>query len=159
MTGSQVRQLRRQLDLTQVQLGELVGVSGNSVARWERDELGIRESAARLMRLLAQQRLGQGVGSGEPTESGAAVASASSHGQRELQQVSQSPRVAGLIREMKQRTAKATESEIWSGTASASGPPWRDEDSGEAPTRNGARRASPSANRERARARGRAPPR
>src|SRR5437773_8675886 len=67
MTGSQVRQLRRQLDLTQVQLGELVGVSGNSVARWERDELGIRESAARLMRLLAQQRLGQGVGSGEPT--------------------------------------------------------------------------------------------
>src|SRR5438094_4765780 len=67
MTGSQVRQLRQQLDLTQVQLGELVGVSGNSVARWERNELGIRESAARLMRLLAQQRTGQGIGSSEAT--------------------------------------------------------------------------------------------
>lgn len=56
MTGDEVRRLRRRLGLTQVQLAELVGVSGNSVARWERDELGVRESAARLMRLLVQQR-------------------------------------------------------------------------------------------------------
>jgi len=44
------------MKLTQVQLAELVGVDPNSVARWERGEFGIRESAARLMRLLAQQR-------------------------------------------------------------------------------------------------------
>jgi len=56
VTGDEVRRLRRRLGLTQVQLAELVGVSGNSVARWERDELGVRESAARLMRLLVQQR-------------------------------------------------------------------------------------------------------
>ncbi len=54
MTGKQVRAMRRQLRLTQKQLAEMVGVTENSVARWERGELGIRESAARLMRLLAQ---------------------------------------------------------------------------------------------------------
>lgn len=56
MTGDEVRRLRVQLGLTQVQLAELVGVASNSIARWERDEMAVRESAARLMRLLAQQR-------------------------------------------------------------------------------------------------------
>ncbi len=56
MTGNEVRRLRARLGLTQKQLAELVGVTSNSVARWERDELGVRESAARLMQLLAEQR-------------------------------------------------------------------------------------------------------
>ena len=56
MTGEEVRRLRRQLGVTQVELAQLVGVAPNSVARWERGEMRVRESAARLMRLLAQQR-------------------------------------------------------------------------------------------------------
>ena len=55
MTGPEVRALRRKLGLTQAQLGEQLGVHGNSVARWERDEMAVRESAARLLRLLAGQ--------------------------------------------------------------------------------------------------------
>lgn len=43
------------MGLTQQAFGELIGVAANSVARWERGELGVRESAARLMRLLAKQ--------------------------------------------------------------------------------------------------------
>jgi len=53
--GSEVRQLRKQLRLTQAQLAERVGVTASSVARWEQGVLGIRESAARLIRLLASQ--------------------------------------------------------------------------------------------------------
>jgi len=56
MTGEEVGALRKRLGLTQVELAELVGVAPNSVARWERGEMRVRESAARLMRLLAQQR-------------------------------------------------------------------------------------------------------
>ena len=48
-----VRQIRMRLGLTQRQLAELVGVAENSVARWERGEMKIRESAARLMQTLA----------------------------------------------------------------------------------------------------------
>jgi DNA-binding transcriptional regulator YiaG len=53
--GEDVRRIRRRLGLTQVQFAELVGVHSNSVARWERNELTIRESAARLMQLLSSQ--------------------------------------------------------------------------------------------------------
>jgi transcriptional regulator with XRE-family HTH domain len=53
MTGDELRRLRRRLGFTQAQLAERVGVTANSVARWERGEMGIRESAARLIRLLA----------------------------------------------------------------------------------------------------------
>jgi len=54
MTGAEVRRLRRRLGLTQVQLAERVGVNPITVSRWERGAMGIRESAARLIRLLAQ---------------------------------------------------------------------------------------------------------
>ncbi len=56
MNGDEVKALRKQLRLTQVELAEQVGVAPNSVARWERGEMRIRESAARLLKLLAQQR-------------------------------------------------------------------------------------------------------
>lgn len=56
VTGDEVRRLRKKLGLTQEGLAELVGVTANSVARWERGELGVRESAARLMRLIVTQK-------------------------------------------------------------------------------------------------------
>ena len=54
MEGAEVRRIRLKLGFTQAQLAEKVGVASNTVARWERGELGIGEPAARLMRLLAQ---------------------------------------------------------------------------------------------------------
>lgn len=54
MTGEELRRVRRRLGLTQVQLAERLGVAANSVARWERDEVPIREPIARLVRLLAK---------------------------------------------------------------------------------------------------------
>jgi transcriptional regulator with XRE-family HTH domain len=53
MTGADVRRLRKRLGLTQRALAARVGVAPNSVARWERDEMAVREPAARLLRLLA----------------------------------------------------------------------------------------------------------
>ena len=38
---------------TQSQLAEAVGVTWNTIARWERGEIPIRESMARLIRLVA----------------------------------------------------------------------------------------------------------
>jgi transcriptional regulator with XRE-family HTH domain len=55
MTGAELRRLRRRLGLTQRELAELVGVHANSIARQERGELGIKESLARLVRLLAER--------------------------------------------------------------------------------------------------------
>ena len=55
MTGGEVRALRKKLGLTQLRLAELVGVAENSVARWERGEMRVRESAARLMQRLAAE--------------------------------------------------------------------------------------------------------
>src|SRR5262245_59322155 len=49
MQGDEVRSIRTVLGLSQAAFAQLVGVAKDSVARWERGELGIRESAARLM--------------------------------------------------------------------------------------------------------------
>ena len=51
MNGREIRALRTRLGLTQKTLAETVGVSSNTVARWERGELGI--STAMTDRLLA----------------------------------------------------------------------------------------------------------
>ena len=48
MTGDQLRRIRRRLRLTQAQLAESIGVTPTTLARWERDEVGISEVAARL---------------------------------------------------------------------------------------------------------------
>jgi len=53
MTGDEVRRLRERLGVTQARLGEMLGVARNSVARWERGEMGIRPSAAKLLQLLS----------------------------------------------------------------------------------------------------------
>jgi transcriptional regulator with XRE-family HTH domain len=39
MKGAEIRRERNGLNLTQAQLGEMFGVSGNTIARWERDEV------------------------------------------------------------------------------------------------------------------------
>ena len=57
VTGSQCRRLRRRLGLTQRALASLLAVTANTVARWERGEVPIREPMARLVRLLAKTKL------------------------------------------------------------------------------------------------------
>ncbi len=54
MDGIELRQIRGRLRLTQAELAERLGVAPNTIARWERDELGIREPVVRLIRLVAQ---------------------------------------------------------------------------------------------------------
>ena len=49
MDGKELKAIRTRLKLTQVQFAELVGVTSNTVARWERDEMTMREPAARLI--------------------------------------------------------------------------------------------------------------
>lgn len=39
MTGSDIRAYRKRLNFTQIQLGEHLGVTGNTIARWEREIL------------------------------------------------------------------------------------------------------------------------
>ena len=56
MSGKELLKIRKRLRWTQAQLAEAVGVSGNTIARWERDEVGISEPAARLVRrVLAEE--------------------------------------------------------------------------------------------------------
>lgn len=49
MNGKELRAIRDKHGWTQVQLAEKLGVTPNTVARWERDEVGIREPMARLI--------------------------------------------------------------------------------------------------------------
>ena len=56
MTGHELRAIRRRLRLTQVELAVRVGVTGNSLARWERGEVGISAPVERLVRILAGQK-------------------------------------------------------------------------------------------------------
>jgi len=55
MTGEELRKIRKQMGLTQAAFADLVGVAENSIARQERNEIGIREPLARLILLLAEQ--------------------------------------------------------------------------------------------------------
>jgi transcriptional regulator with XRE-family HTH domain len=56
VTGNELRQIRKRAGLTQAQLAERVGVTRNTIARQERNEIGIGEPLARLIRLLATAR-------------------------------------------------------------------------------------------------------
>jgi transcriptional regulator with XRE-family HTH domain len=55
MTGAQLQSLRHRLKLTQAKLGDALGVTGNTVARWEREELPIRKRTAVALELLAAE--------------------------------------------------------------------------------------------------------
>ena len=52
MTGRQFRRIRKQMGLTQRQFAKEMCWHPNSVARAERDEVGISPTAAKLARLL-----------------------------------------------------------------------------------------------------------
>jgi DNA-binding transcriptional regulator YiaG len=52
MQPSELKRIRRRLGVTQAALAALVGVTGNTIARWERGEVPIGPVAARLLRML-----------------------------------------------------------------------------------------------------------
>ena len=56
MTPTALRQLRRRLGLSQARFAALVGVASNTVARWERGELGMKPTTARLIQLVTALR-------------------------------------------------------------------------------------------------------
>jgi transcriptional regulator with XRE-family HTH domain len=57
MRGATLRQARRRLGWSQERLAKEIGVRRNTVARWERDELGMRPTTERLIRLLLADAL------------------------------------------------------------------------------------------------------
>jgi DNA-binding transcriptional regulator YiaG len=56
VTGEELHSIRQKLSLTQAALAEAIGVTSNTVARWERGEMAISEPAARLLEKLAEER-------------------------------------------------------------------------------------------------------
>jgi len=58
MKGEELRRLRLKMKLTQKQLAEKLGVTENTVARWERNEMKINEVAARFARMIAGKSSG-----------------------------------------------------------------------------------------------------
>ena len=52
MDGKKFRRIRKRLGLSQKALAERMGTTENSVARWERGEIPIRELVARFLRLI-----------------------------------------------------------------------------------------------------------
>ncbi len=53
MTGAQIKDLRRNLGYTQAKLAEEVGVSPNTIARYERDEFKPSPPVLKLLKILA----------------------------------------------------------------------------------------------------------
>jgi DNA-binding transcriptional regulator YiaG len=56
VTGSELRRIRTRLGLTQTGFADLLGVAGNTVARWERDERRMLPAMDRYIRLVAAER-------------------------------------------------------------------------------------------------------
>lgn len=65
LKGDEVRFMRTTLKLAQWELARRLGVSDQSVARWEKGRAGVAPEAERLMRLLVLDRLGKSVRVGE----------------------------------------------------------------------------------------------
>jgi DNA-binding transcriptional regulator YiaG len=55
MTPRQLREFRQRLGLTQAEFADCISVAPNTVARWERGELGMRASTEKLLEILMQQ--------------------------------------------------------------------------------------------------------
>jgi len=47
MNGKKLKSIRTKLEWTQATMAAAVGVATNTIARWERDELGMREPVSR----------------------------------------------------------------------------------------------------------------
>lgn len=58
LRGKELRFLRTEMDLTQSDLGRLIGYSDQQVARWEKDQSRIPSPANRMIRLLFREHLG-----------------------------------------------------------------------------------------------------
>ena len=52
MTGAQIKELRKNLGYTQARLAEELGVTANTVARYEREELRPSPPVMKLLKLL-----------------------------------------------------------------------------------------------------------
>jgi len=52
MTGEQIKELRKRLGYTQARLAEEVGVTANTIARYERRELNPSPPVLKLLKLL-----------------------------------------------------------------------------------------------------------
>jgi DNA-binding transcriptional regulator YiaG len=55
MTGEELKRRRQRLKLTQTELARLIGVHKNTVARWERGELGMKATTDKLINLLTRR--------------------------------------------------------------------------------------------------------
>lgn len=62
MGGKELRKIRERLKLTQAEFAELVGVTSNTLARWERDEMAMREPTARLIKRIYATEKNRGKG-------------------------------------------------------------------------------------------------
>jgi transcriptional regulator with XRE-family HTH domain len=60
MKAKELRGIRKRLGWSQRQVAEAVGVTANSVARWERGEMAIGEPSARLLKFIAAHELSKG---------------------------------------------------------------------------------------------------
>lgn len=52
LKGAEIKALRERLGMPQVEFARLLGVAPNTVARWERGELGLSHSTAKLFSVL-----------------------------------------------------------------------------------------------------------
>jgi len=62
LAGKEIRFLRHELGLSQTVLGVTLGKSGQSVARWEKDQNEIDGAAERLLRLIYIEHVGENEG-------------------------------------------------------------------------------------------------
>lgn len=51
--GREIRFIRRAIDMTQAEFGHSLGVTSQTVARWEKDQISIRTPEERLLRITA----------------------------------------------------------------------------------------------------------
>ena len=68
LSGKEVRFLRKELVLTQAQLGDLLGASNQSVARWEKGETEMPGAADLLLRVIYVQHTGARINARELAE-------------------------------------------------------------------------------------------
>ena len=59
MTGEQIKELRKSLGFTQAKLAEEVGLTPNTIARYERDELKPSPPVLKLLKLIELSTAGR----------------------------------------------------------------------------------------------------